>query len=112
MRSPFIRGLLWTWLLVSPAVGLAHPSPPPRDCVTPTRPADDQNDELWQRFLDDVDAFRDCISRYVDANQAAARVHNEAARQATLEWNGFVRSTLNVPEDYPWPPEERGRGEP
>jgi len=88
----------------------AHAPPPRHDCQAPSRPADDQNDVLWQRFLDDVDAFRACISDFVAANQAAATAHTEAARRATLDWNAFVRSDLNVPEDFPWPPEaETGR---
>lgn len=83
----------------------AHTPSPAHHCEGPSRPADDQNDALWQRYLADVDAFRACISDFVDANQAEARAHSEAARQATADWNGFVRSELNVPEDYPWPPE-------
>ena len=83
----------------SPAVGHA--------CTAPARPANDQDDVLWQRFLDDVDGFRACISAYAEANHRASDVHREAANAATLDWNRFVRAELNVPEDYPWPPGER-----
>jgi hypothetical protein len=76
-------------------------------CTAPTRPDDDQNDLLWQRFLDDVDGFRSCVSDYAAANHQAAESHAHAANAATLEWNRFVRAELNVPEDYPWPPEPR-----
>jgi len=102
----FLASLLAATLV--PAA-FAHSPPPLHDCAAPTRPADDQNDILWQQFLDDVAAFRVCISDFVDANRAAATAHTEAARAATLDWNGFVRSGLNVPEDFPWPPEEAGR---
>ncbi len=90
------------------AAAAAHDPAPAHACREPVRPADDQDDVLWQRFLDDVDAYRDCISRFVDANQAAAAAHGEAARSATGDWNAFVRRELNVPEDYPWPPEGAG----
>ena len=85
----------------------AHAPPPMHGCSAPNRPADDQDDLLWQRYLAAVDAFRACISDFVDSNQAAARAHGEAARRATGDWNLFVRGNLNVPEDYPWPPEEQ-----
>lgn len=88
---------------VTPVRG--HDVPPQAGCPAPARPADDQNDLLWQAYLEDVDNFRQCISDFVDANQAAAVTHNEAARQATEAWNEFVRTSLNVPEDFPWPPE-------
>lgn len=77
------------------------------DCSAPVRPANDQDDVLWQRFLGDVDTFRACISGYADANHRASEEHRQAANQATLDWNRFVRAELNVPEDYPWPPVER-----
>jgi hypothetical protein len=83
----------------------AHSPAPAHGCDAPTRPADDQNDLLWQHFLDDVDTFRACISNFAEANHEAAGIHNEVANQATLDWNRFVRAELNVPEDYPWPPE-------
>lgn len=84
----------------------AHAPAPAHGCAAPSRPANDQNDALWQRFLADVDGFRACISRYAEANHQAAQRHNEAANAATLDWNRFVRAELNVPEDYPWPPPE------
>ncbi len=92
------------WLCLTALPARAHESPPPRHCVAPTRPADEQNDVLWQRFLTDVDAFRACISSYVEANNRAADIHRQAAREATMEWNRFVHAELNVPADYPWPP--------
>jgi hypothetical protein len=97
--------VLALWLAAAGAG--AHDSPPAHGCAAPGRPADDQNDVLWQRYLDDVDAFRGCVSDFVEASQAAAAAHGEAARRATQDWNEYVRANLNVPEDYPWPPEQR-----
>ena len=88
----------------------AHSPAPEHGCTAPVRPSDDRDDIRWQRFLDDVDAFRACISDYVAANYHAADVHQDAANEATMAWNRFVRAELNVPEDYPWPPEEAEGG--
>ncbi len=88
-------------------VTAAHAPPPAHGCQAPTRPANDQDDMLWQRFLYGVDTYRACISSYATANRDAATAHNDAANAATLDWNRFVRGNLNVPEDYPWPPPER-----
>lgn len=85
-------------------VAHAHSPAPDHGCRAPARPADDQNDLLWQRFLDDVDAYRACISDFAAANHEASDLHRQAANDATRDWNRFVRSELNVPEDYPWPP--------
>lgn len=108
MRLPRVRYGAVLTLLLAAAGAAAHDPPPGHGCAAPARPADDQNDVLWQRYLDDVDAFRACISNFVDASQAAAEAHGDAARRATADWNDFVRANLNVPEDYPWPPQPRG----
>lgn len=107
-QSRWLAAVMLTLVLWIPGhQGQAHTPPPHHGCVVPARPADDQNDVLWQRFLAAVDAFRGCISDYATANHAAAEAHREAANAATLDWNHFVRSDLNVPEDFPWPPEDR-----
>jgi hypothetical protein len=85
----------------------AHDPAPAHGCQAPARPADDQDDARWRAFLDAVDGFRACISDYAAANHAASDAHRAAANAATLDWNAFVRRELNVPEDYPWPPEPR-----
>ncbi len=74
------------------------------DCVHPYRPADVSVDADWNVFLGAVDAYRACISTFVDHNYQASDQHRIAANAATNEWNAFVRAELNVPEDFPWPP--------
>ena len=105
MHRPSVRAVLCAVLLATSA--LAHDPVPAHGCQAPVRPADDQDDARWQAYLDAVDAFRACISDFAIAHRAAARAHQEAANAATLDWNEFVRRELNVPEDYPWPPEPR-----
>ena len=103
------RGALTLLLALALGAGFAASSrapdtAPAHGCNAPLRPVDDQDDRNWQRFLDEVDHFRQCISDYATANHAASRIHSEAANAATLEWNDFVRDSLNVPEDFPWSP--------
>lgn len=90
--------------LAGAAPAMAHTTPPEHGCSAPQRPVDDQNDRDWQEFLRAVDGFRACISNYAAANHTAADRHREHANAAIVEWNEFVRTRLNVPEDFPWPP--------
>ena len=92
--------LICSW--TQPAV--AH-VPMTLDCVAPDRPSNDQDDVLWNQFLGDIDTFQSCISRESERHQAASDEHQRAAFAAVDAWNDFVRTSLNVPEDFPWPPE-------
>lgn len=75
-------------------------------CVAPLRPANDQDDVLWNAFLAEIDAFQGCVTTEADRHQAASDAHQRAAFAAVDAWNDFVRDSLNAPEDFPWPPEE------
>jgi hypothetical protein len=92
-------------LIFVPALASADLPVPAHGCLAPVRPADDVDERVWNGFLAGVDAYRDCISDFVSANQAAADSHAAAAHAATEAWNIYVRDSLNVPEDFPWPPE-------
>jgi hypothetical protein len=76
------------------------------DCVVPVRPANDQDDQLWTQFLADIDVFQRCVTAAADRHQAASDAHQKAAFAAVDAWNDFVHTSLNAPEDFPWPPEE------
>lgn len=92
-------------LLLVPAIADASVPVPDPGCRAPLRPADDVDEATWNRFLAGVDGYRSCISDFVTANHQQADAHREAANAATTAWNDFVRDSLNVPEDFPWPPE-------
>ena len=77
----------------------------PADCNAPIRPVDDQNDLLWQAFLNEIDVFRDCVTQQMAWHEQSAKRHQAEARDAVEDWNAFVRDSLNAPEDFPWPPE-------
>ncbi len=91
--------------LVMAAPMSAH-EPMTHDCVAPVRPQDDQNDALWAEFLAGIDTFQRCITEAADRHQAASDAHQRAAFAAVDAWNDFVRTSLNAPEDFPWPPEQ------
>ena len=92
------------WMTAAPALG--H-EPMAHDCSAPERPADDQDDQLWETFLAEIDAFQSCVTQAADRHQAASDAHQRAAFAAVDAWNDFVRTSLNAPEDFPWPPEEK-----
>lgn len=94
-----------------PALAFGHSEPPTHDCVQPTRPPDKTDVDVWNRFIDLVDVYRSCMSQFIAENHEAAERHRAAANAATAEWNAFVHSSLNVPEDFPWPPQEKLDGE-
>ncbi|MEM7221322.1 MAG: hypothetical protein AAF515_23390 [Pseudomonadota bacterium] len=70
-------------------------------CVAPQRPAEPIRDPEWQAFLKGVDGFRACIEATKSEHEAAAAAHSASARRAVDQWNLFVRTSLNVPEDFP-----------
>ena len=85
--------------------GYTHADQQPA-CSAPVRPFDDQNDVEWRRFLDQTEAFRACIGALTHRHQRASDEHQALARQSVEQWSEFVRTTLNAPEDYPWPPRD------
>jgi hypothetical protein len=96
--------------LLAAAPAPAHTPPPVHECNGPQRPVDDQDDRQWRAFLGAVDEFRSCISGFAEEHHAAADRHRDSANAAIMDWNQFVRSGLNVPQDFPWPPEPPAGG--
>jgi hypothetical protein len=93
-------------LAARPGFGAEEPLQP--RCIEPVRPPDKTDSVAWNRFVDQVDVYRSCMNAFITENHAAADRHRAAANAATETWNQFVHSSLNVPEDFPWPPPESG----
>lgn len=104
MRNFVVLLILSSWLWAA-STAVAH-EPMQHTCSAPERPVDDQNDREWRAFLASVDAFRSCVNDKMEWHQAAARKHEQNAATVVGEWNDFVRTSLNVPEDFPWPESE------
>ncbi len=100
-RGPTI-GL--AFMLLIGASAFAHSPQPTHGCAQPVRPPDKNDADVWNRFMDQVDVYRACMSTFIAENNEAADRHRAAANAATVEWNTFVHGSLNVPEDFPWPP--------
>ena len=103
-----------TWLLialvtlVSPV--LAHDGELAPDCPAPSRPDDKGNPAIWNPYVDALDAYRECINRFIEASHKAADLHRNAANGATRQWNDYVARNLNVPEDFPFQSDRAGNG--
>ncbi len=92
--------------LLSPSHAMAESHDnSPFACVSPDRPGDDQNEVLWQRFLVEVEAFRECVDLDLQRHQLAAADHQARARLAVEAWQAFVTNSLNAPEDFPFQPD-------
>lgn len=97
-------GAILGMALLLPALAIAHAELPKHACTQPIRPPDKTDSERWNHFMDQVDVYRECMSAFIAENNEAADRHRAAANAATAEWNAFVHGSLNVPEDFPWPP--------
>jgi hypothetical protein len=104
MRHSIVTVLIGIVALVA-QVGLGDDGALRPACVQPIRPPDKTDSGRWNAFVDQVDAYRSCMNAFITENHAAADRHRAAANAATDEWNEFVHESLNVPEDFPWPPE-------
>lgn len=91
-------------LLLADLPALAH-DPMAPDCAAPTRPLDDSNDQHWQIFLQQIGEFQTCVNDAMQRHQDAAKEHQQQAQAVVQQWNTFVQTSLNAPEDFPWPPE-------
>ncbi len=97
-----MRKILAVLLLTGAAMVQAH-EPMDHVCTAPERPEDDQNEVLWQQFMTEIDAFRACVNHKMEWHQKAADIHQQNAQEVVALWNDFVQTSLNAPEDFPWP---------
>jgi hypothetical protein len=101
------KTVTWCLAMLLSTLAFGHSEPPAHGCVQPTRPPDKTDVDIWNHFIDQVDAYRSCMSAFIAENNASADRHRTAANAATAEWNAFVHNSLNVPEDFPWPPPDK-----
>lgn len=105
-----MQKLLALILLCLSATTYAH-EPMAHACMPPERPLNEQDDVAWQGFMTGIDTFRDCVNDKMAWHEAAADIHSDNARVVVSLWNDFVQTSLNAPEDYPWPPGDQEEGE-
>ncbi len=68
---------------------------PSHGCSRPYKPC--QFNSQWEldRFEDEVEDYKRCISDFVEEQNEAVRKHRQAAEDAIDEWNRNVRHELN-----------------
>ena len=86
---------IFTLISVMAFPAMADMFAPSHSCSKPYKPY--QFDDQWEldRFNDDVQRYKRCISDFVDEQNEAAEQHQEAANDAIDEWNTYVNYELN-----------------
>lgn len=67
---------------------------PSHSCSKPYKPYQFSSRSERDLFLLEVQNFKECISDFVEEQEAAIRRHREAANEAIDEWNSFVNYEL------------------
>ena len=68
---------------------------PSHSCSKPYKPYEFNNEWELENFKNEVEAYKQCISNFVDEQNDAVRNHQSAAEEAINEWNNFVNYELN-----------------
>ena len=68
---------------------------PSHSCSKPYKPYQFNSQRQIDNFNDDVEAYRACISDFVDEQTRASEQHRQAASDAMEDWNQFVQFELN-----------------
>lgn len=68
---------------------------PSHSCYQPSKPYEFNDQWEVDRFNNEVEEYRDCISDFVEEQNDAIRRHQTAAEEAIDDWNNFVRWELN-----------------
>ncbi|MFK5985672.1 MAG: hypothetical protein QM479_09615 [Pseudomonadota bacterium] len=77
-------------LFVSQGVVLADKYVPGHLCFKPERPlfmASSYHQELYKQ---DIKQYKFCIREFIKEQERAIRIHNEAIKKSTSDWNEFV----------------------
>ena len=74
---------------------LADSFQPSHYCNKPYKPYQFSSDYEIQRFNQEVETYKNCMSDFIDEQNDAARKHQRAAEEAIDEWNSFVNYELN-----------------
>jgi hypothetical protein len=90
-----------TFLLMAIFPAGAQQSTPPlsHECSRPVWPSDSASQSEVESFYEQVKAYRDCIERFIEAqneviqrHQETIKRHTQAAEAAAKEWNEFLES--------------------
>ena len=65
---------------------------PTPSCPKPATPLRFTSEWEVDQFMRRVDSYKSCIKQFINEQHEAARRHQDAANEATDEWNSFVSS--------------------
>jgi hypothetical protein len=68
---------------------------PSHGCYKPHKPYKFNSQQEVDRFNDDVERYKVCISDFVEEQNREASKHYKAAEEAIDEWNRYARFELN-----------------
>lgn len=80
--------------LAVPGIADADMFGPSHNCFKPHKPFEFNSESQVRQFRNDVEMYRLCINRFIEEQQDAAAVHQDAAGDAIDEWNRFVNFEL------------------
>ena len=74
---------------------LADTFTPSHSCSKPYKPYEFNDEWELESFKGEVEAYKQCISDFVDEQNDATRKHKNAAEEAIDEWNNYINYELN-----------------
>lgn len=63
-------------------------------CFEPHKPFDMTDSYEFDRWVSDVEQYRDCLTDFVNEQYRQAQAHVEAAESAKQDWEWFVQREL------------------
>ncbi|MDH0424153.1 hypothetical protein [Stutzerimonas stutzeri] len=81
--------------IMSSSLSIADSYQPSHYCSEPDKPFEFEDEWELDNFNSEVEDYKQCISDFVDEQNAAVRHHQNAAQEAIDEWNSFVDYELN-----------------
>ncbi len=93
MRVIFLICLVFFISIITPAS--ADIFTPSHSCSKPYKPIEFNDQHEIDNFMNEVEAYKQCISDFVEEQNDAARKHQNAAEEAIDEWNNYVNYELN-----------------
>ncbi len=68
---------------------------PSHYCSKPYKPYEFNDQYEIDNFMNEVEAYKQCLSDFVDEQNDAATKHQNAAEEAIDEWSNYVNYELN-----------------
>ena len=80
---------------LAPSCALADQIEPSHFCRKPHKPYEINDQMELNQFMDDVERYKRCIAAFVQEQEEAVLIHQQASQNAIDEWNRYVRLELN-----------------